>query len=249
MRTAYRSTARLEESSLLNRRLAALIACSLAACGGGTVSPIAEADYTARFSQAFCARLLACCAGQSGAPTVAACESTWSAFVQAGISQSHATGRVTYDSAAAGCEVTNLLELSCGALFAAQTLGAARCGPLYVGTQANGAACSAQTGDEECKSMLCLSSSGTCAPQGAIGKPCPPISPMSSNEERFALCVAGSYVSISSAGTCTCAATLPDGTACTPFDHSCSSGYCDGTAHACAEPPLTLSAGQCHQYF
>lgn len=234
---------------MLNRRLAALIACSLAACGGGTVSPIAEADYTARFSQAFCARLLACCAGQSGAPTVAACESTWSAFVQAGISQSHATGRVTYDSAAAGCEVTNLLELSCGALFAAQTLGAARCGPLYVGTQANGAACSAQTGDEECKSMLCLSSSGTCAPQGAIGKPCPPISPMSSNEERFALCVAGSYVSISSAGTCTCAATLPDGTACAPFDHSCSSGYCDGTAHACAEPPLTLSAGQCHQYF
>ena len=236
-----------------SRHLFALLSCSLAACSGA--ASLTEAQFISQASTVYCTKVLGCCAGQSGLPTEAACETAFGSRVQAALTSSLAAPNTVFNGTGAASCVSEVSASSCGALTASASTP--DCSRIVTGTQANAGAC---TEGNSCASGLCINiptdggtptGSGKCESPVAANQACPG----SVTEETSGdPCIASSgyaFFSGNQAGgyTCACAPVLSNGTQCADGDISCASGYCDQTSGNCAAPPssATLTATQCSQ--
>jgi len=229
----------------VRRTCLVLVSAAVAACSSGS-SSIPESQLSAKLSTAYCTKLLTCCAGQSGLPTEASCESQISAGLASGFATLEADPKTTYNGSAAASCIAEFSAAGCNLDFGAGT----SCDQVFAGSLANGATCNSGT---ECSSTLCVNltfdnsgnvtSAGICAAQGAANQAC---TGSTTNGSSGNSCVTGTY-GASDGNSCTCTPTLANGTACPDGNDSCTSGYCDPTATQCAAPPSTLTSQECQQ--
>ena len=222
------------------RLLSIMLACTAAAACGVT-----ESNFAERYAEASCTRNLACCAGTPGLVTEAQCAAVLAAFAGSSFNAEFATGHVTFNSATAETCISDLENQPCGDYLAAPSPSS--CFAVFTGSQAIGASC---TFGDECASTACggiqedddghVTAPGTCATPGGPGQPCTP----SNNSGPY--CAAGSTIDYADYPSCTCIATLPNGSGCT-VDNQCSSTYCDTMAGTCAAVPQisSLPASSC----
>src|SRR5271154_263720 len=146
------------------RTVCSLAVILLAACGGssGGGSPIAIGDLPHAAAVATCTRALACCAGVSGAPTEADCETQLTTQLQTYYSQIGADTNVTYNASVAGSCVAAIPSQTCENLVVPQPSNSCN---FFVGNIPNGSATCYQAID--CASGLCANiPSGTSGPPG-----------------------------------------------------------------------------------
>ena len=220
------------------RKLWSLVAIALAGCGGSSSNSIGQSAAAAKLAEAFCVKLYACCAGNTGSTTLAACESAYTNAFQAGVTAQVNDTKVSYDGNAKGSCVSEISasSTSCEELVALPRASA--CNYLTVGTVATGGACA--TGFE-CKSQLCegiQNGMGTCVAPAGVGGSCLIQQGTTDGE----VCDNSSYVAESSDGTsCTCTALKANG-ASVDFYTECQSDYATTNSPVTCAPYPQLSA-------
>jgi hypothetical protein len=229
------------------RKLCSLLAVALAGCGGSTSSPVLQSQAAAKLAEAYCVKLYACCAGNTGSTTLAACESAYTNALQAGLSAQINDTKVSYDADATGACVSEISasSTSCEELLIQPR--ATACNRLTVGTVATGGACATAF---ECKSQLCegiQGGMGTCVAPAGVGGSC--LIPQGTTDGE--VCDNSSYVAESSDGSsCTCTALKGNG-ASVDYYTQCQSDYAPTTStpSTCAPYPQlsSLPAAVCQQ--
>ena len=224
----------MQRSNLMN---AAILALGLvSACGGGG-SSVAIDQVGAKFAQASCAKIFACCdAAERTAtfmnfnppPTTAAeCEQTFGALLTLGFSSSQASvqaGRESYDGNAAGACIDTLTATACADLHG--TPVPSTCDQMLTGKVASGGACAQSdecSGSAFCQGVTSGHVDGVCTTLPASGEACPDFQ-----------CAKGSYCNSSMM----CAAPQADGQTCHGNDE-CQSTHCDMPSGMCVTPPAT----------
>ena len=231
------------------RRLLVVLSCAVAAAACSPSSSVDQSQYLAQYTAALCTKVANCCPTEAADAgfTVAACETKETA-ASAGFAALLATGHVTYNGTAAASCNSEIASVSCGAL--AGPTGPADCALVLVGTQANGASCSAGS---ECVSGFCnnvtldnsgnVTAPGACAALGTANQACP--EPTTGKGASGAYCAPGTVIHYAGA-TCTCTPTVANGADCTvAAEELCASGYCDPATTKCATIPADLTVQAC----
>jgi hypothetical protein len=228
------------------RKLCSLVAIALAGCGGSSSNPIGQSAAASKLAEAYCVKLYACCAGNTGSATLAQCESAYTAAIQTALTAQVNDAKVSYDGNATGSCVSEISASSTSCEELVIQPRASACNYLTVGTVATGSACATQY---ECKSQLCegiQGGMGTCVAPAGVGGSCL----ISQGTTDGEVCDNSSYVAESSDGSsCTCTALKGNG-AWVEFYTECQSNY--GTTDSpvtCAPYPQlsALSASLCQE--
>ncbi len=232
------------------RKLCLLSTAALAtACSSGTPS-LSQSDAVAQLSAAECNKIFACCAGNLGSFTLAACEAQFSAQLGANLTSELADGLTSFSGSAAANCIADVNAWSCEEIL--NEVASANCVAVLQGDVSVGGKCNR---DDDCTSHLCegitygsnntVVTQGTCVAQAPVGGSCATAMGSTSGDP----CAAGGYDSqqAGSPDACTCVALIANGSACTD-NSQCSSHYCDTTtSNACQPYPQlsTLPAATC----
>lgn len=232
------------------RQLAALLILS-SACSNSTV---AEAGGPAQLAEVYCTRLLACCQGQPGLPSLSVCVSTYSATLAGQLSDPD----TEYDAIAAAKCIADLEADPCESLALDVMDVDPNCVGVVRGTLPLGAQCS-KGGD--CSTGLCAGIAAepqTGAMLGACATPLAANASCDVGPSDGALCATGTFPQQGSGTVCTCTPLLSNGASC-DNPSQCQSGDCAGSepggcplADVCGSPQcsplpttMSLSAGSC----